>query len=102
MPEYAEKERFSGSWNGEEISANRTWGGHRFTDQEVADLLDGEMVVLENLVSTKTGNTYSVRGRLAHQSFNGDDGKEQENYDKSDYKIRLSLLEEGRRHVDYD
>ena len=70
-----EKEKYSGTWNGKEISFNREWGGHRFTDDECERLCDGETIVLSDLVSKKTGKTYSIQGKLSEQTFENSAGK---------------------------
>lgn len=70
--EYAEKEKCTGIWaeTGKEISFNRVWSGHRFTDSECDDLLDGKEIEVLGLKSSK-GNTYGVVGKLSKQSYNG-------------------------------
>ena len=40
-------ERFSGTWKGKEINPKRTFRGHRFTDDEVAELLAGKEIECE-------------------------------------------------------
>ena len=54
---------------GETVSFNREWGGHTFTDEEVALLLAGETISFE-AVSAK-GNTYTAEGALQKQKFKG-------------------------------
>lgn len=70
--EYTEKEKCCGVWaeTGAEISFNRVWSGHRFTDKECDDLLAGKEVEILGLTSSK-GNTYGVVGKLSEQSYNG-------------------------------
>lgn len=65
---FTEKEKFVGTWNGREVKVNRCWGGHRFSDFEVEELLNGGNVELLNMVSLKTGNTYDVSLKLAERT----------------------------------
>ena len=64
--EYAE-----GTWNGKNVKFKRTWSGHRFTDEEVADLLAGNEITLLNLVSAKSGAKFGAKGKLEIQDFKG-------------------------------
>lgn len=64
-----EKEYVEGTWNGEPVRFNRVWSGHRFTDEECEQLLDGEEIVLKDL-NGKNG-PYSCKGRLEQQVYNG-------------------------------
>lgn len=66
----AEKEYCEGTWKGKAIRFKRTFGGHRFTDEECAILLDGKEVELHDLVSA-AGKPYAVTGKLAQQTYNG-------------------------------
>lgn len=68
------KEKASGVWaeTGDTISFTREWSGHRFTDDEVTDLLAGKVIIVSGLTSS-SGSKYSVRGKLAQQSYNGHD-----------------------------
>ena len=59
-----------GTWKRKQVKFKRTWGGHRFTDEEVADLLAGKEVDIKGLVA-KSGKTYGVRGKLSVQSYKG-------------------------------
>lgn len=71
MADFEEKEKVKGLYKGQkEIKFNREWGGHRFTDAEIEQLLDGEDVLLEDLTS-KAGKPYSVSGKLEEQEFKG-------------------------------
>jgi len=63
-------ERFTGKWNGKDVRVKRVWSGHRFTDDEIAVLLDGQTIEFQ-AVSKKTGNTYNAKGKLAEQEYNG-------------------------------
>jgi DNA topoisomerase-3 len=65
------KERAQGAWTktGETVAFAREWGGHRFTDDEVARLLAGETIDFS--AKSTTGRTYEVFGQLAEGSFKG-------------------------------
>ena len=66
----APNEYCRGTWKKKEVKFKRTWSGHEFTDQECEELLAGKEITFE-AVSQKTGNTYTVIGKLATQSYNG-------------------------------
>ena len=66
---FPQKEKVSGIWKGKQISFNRTWGGHRFTDAEVADLLAGKEISVQSV--SKAGKPYAAKGKLANQTYNG-------------------------------
>lgn len=72
MSEFVEKEYFEGTWakNGQHVRFNRTWSGHRFTDQECMDLLAGKDIEI-TATSAKTGNDFSVVGALEESEFKG-------------------------------
>lgn len=67
------KERASGVWSvtNKEISFTREWRGHRFTDKEVKDLLDGKDITINGIVSQKDKSKYGVTGHLANLEYNG-------------------------------
>lgn len=64
-------ERFEGEWNGEEVHPKRVWSGHRFTDEEVKKLLNGEEIEIEAV--SKDNKPYRCKGKLANQTYNGND-----------------------------
>ena len=66
-----QKEKVTGKWKRKEVTINREWSGHRFTDEELEKLFAGEEIEIFGLVSKSTGKTYGVRGKLATQEFNG-------------------------------
>lgn len=68
--EKVEKEKFTGMWNGKAVSFTREWSGHRFTDEECEALCNGEEIEVLGLTS-KTGKTYGVTGKLTEQTYNG-------------------------------
>lgn len=72
MSDYVEKEYFEGTWakNGQHVKFNRTWSGHRFTDQECMDLLAGKDIEI-TATSRKTGDDFTVIGALGENEFNG-------------------------------
>ena len=72
MSDYVEKEYFEGTWvnTGQHVRFNRTWSGHRFTDQECLDLLAGKDIEI-TATSKKTGNDFSVVGSLEESEFKG-------------------------------
>lgn len=51
------------------IRFKRTFGGHTFTDQEVADLLEGKEISFQAV--SKAGKNYTATGKLKEQSYNG-------------------------------
>lgn len=68
-------ERFSGVWNGKQVNVKRVWGkndkweGHRFTDEEIKALLDGQSVSFQAMSKSK-GTWYTCEGKLADQEMN--------------------------------
>ena len=72
MSEFVEKEYFEGTWApaNKHVKFNRTWSGHRFTDQECMDLLAGKDIEI-TATSKKTGNDFSVVGALEESEFKG-------------------------------
>lgn len=69
------KEKASGTWNGKEIRFSRVWRGHRFSDSEVSQLLQGLEIEIHGL-KAKSGNEYGVKGKLSSQTFVNDEGDE--------------------------
>lgn len=68
--EIVKKEKYSGTWNGQEVAFNREWSGHRFTDQECEALLNGQTIIIE-AISKKSGNKFSVSGQLGMNEYEG-------------------------------
>lgn len=58
-----------GVWNGKKISLKTEFGGHTFTDEEVTNLFNGEMIQFE--ATAKSGNTYIAKGKIAEYEYNG-------------------------------
>ena len=63
-------ERFVCKINDKEYKVKRVWSEHRFTDEEITKLLAGESIKFQ-AKSQKTGNFYSVEGKLAEQEYKG-------------------------------
>lgn len=63
------KEKATGTFEGKEISFNKVWGNHRFTDQEITDLLSGKQISFKK--TSQRGTEYTVTGKLEHQNFEG-------------------------------
>ncbi len=55
---------------GVQVAFAREWGGHRFSDEEVAKLLAGDTIEF-GATSPKTGNSYTAKGKLEEQTFKG-------------------------------
>ena len=53
----------------EVIKFKRVWCGHRFTDEECQQLLDGE--VISFTAKSAKGNEYTAEGKLEEQEYNG-------------------------------
>lgn len=72
MGDYVEKEYFEGTWEktGAHVRFNRTWSGHRFTDQECMDLLAGKDIEI-TAQSKKTGDGFTVIGALGEGEYQG-------------------------------
>lgn len=68
---YVQKEKYSGTWRGKQISFTRVWSEYRFTDDECERLLAGEDVEVHGLISKTNGTKYDVVGHLEEQTFNG-------------------------------
>jgi len=71
MADFEQAERFEGEWNGEEVHPKRIWSGHRFTDEEVEKLLDGEEITID--ATSSAGKPYRCKGKLAKQEYNGNE-----------------------------
>jgi DNA topoisomerase-3 len=65
------KEKAEGHWSvtDEDVHFNRSWGGHRFTDEEISLLLSGKEIAFS--ATSKAGKSYDVFGKLAKQKYNG-------------------------------
>ena len=70
IPDIQKKEKENVKVNGEEISFNKEWGGHKFTEEEIESLSNGESITITGL-KNKRGKKYSATGKLEKQSFKG-------------------------------
>ena len=61
------KEKVQGFWNGEEVSFNKVWGGHEFSENEINKLLAGETIKFS--IITKNNTNAIVEGRLERQTY---------------------------------
>lgn len=66
---FVQKEKYTGVWKGEEVSFNRDWSGHHFTDQECEDLLAGKSISFDAV--SKAGKPYRAFGNLQKDTYNG-------------------------------
>lgn len=71
--QYPKKDKYTGVWQGDEVSFNKEWGGHKFTDEECALLCAGKTISIDCV--SKEGKKYSCKGYLAEQEMIGDDKK---------------------------
>ena len=70
MSDYAVKEKAFGTYvDGREVKFSREFSGHRFTDDEVADLLAGKDIRIK--VTFKSGTSKEITGRLEDYEFKG-------------------------------
>lgn len=65
----APREIAKGTWNNREVAFNRHYGSHRFSDDEVEELLNGDEITIE--LKTKDGKTVKAKGKLAEQTYKG-------------------------------
>lgn len=61
------------TWHGRNASFNRIWMGHRFDDEEVEDLINGEDIKF--LVKNRDGDNVSVTGHLGVQEWKDKKGE---------------------------
>lgn len=75
MAEFKEKEKYSGIYEptGAEVSFTRTWGSHRFSDDDCERLLGGETITVE--LPTKKGGTYEREAWLGMRKFKNSKGE---------------------------
>lgn len=64
----ASSEIVEGNWQGKDVKFKRTWAGHRFSDDEIEDLLAEKDISFT--VEGKHG-PYGVTGKLARQTYKG-------------------------------
>lgn len=70
LPEFTKKEKETTEKDGKEISFNKEWGGHKFTEEEIELLIEGKSITISNL-KNKRGKKYSATGKLEEQKFKG-------------------------------
>lgn len=94
LPEYEKVEKESmKTEDGKEIEFKKEWGGHKFTEEEIEKLINGESIKIEGL-KNKRGKKYSAKGKIMEQKFQGrnfwgfkmieyqEDGKDPVQFDK--------------------
>lgn len=77
MADYVQVERHEGVFTptGETVRFKKTWGanehwpGKTFTDDEIVQLLDGELIRFQAI--SKNNKPYAAAGRLGQGTFNG-------------------------------
>lgn len=65
---HSQKEKYQGEWMGDPVSFTRTWGDHRFTDEECEALCRGEEI---EFVSHGMYGDRTVKGKLAQMEYKG-------------------------------
>ncbi|WP_231924925.1 DNA topoisomerase [Microbacterium sp. TPU 3598] len=70
------REMVEGTWNGQTVRFGRTWSGHRFTDTECDQLLEGEEISFTAISAKKEAAgaadpSFTARGRLATRTVEG-------------------------------
>lgn len=71
MSNFPEKEKVEGVWNGENVRFNREWSGHRFSDEEVKLLLEGQTISIT--ATSSSGKPFDCSGKLEKQEYNGNE-----------------------------
>lgn len=68
---FPEKVKSDGTFKptGETVKFNQEWGGHKFTDKEVKDLLEGKDIKFK--AKSKAGKSYEAKGKLEKQEYKG-------------------------------
>lgn len=64
------QEVITGLWQGISVAIKPTWGGHKWTKEEINKLFAGEEVIIYGL-QAKDGKKYDVKGKLARQKYEG-------------------------------
>lgn len=70
LPEFKVVEKETIEKDGEEISFKKEWGGHKFTEEEIEQLSNGEMIVIRDL-KNRRGKKYNAKGKLIEQKYKG-------------------------------
>lgn len=63
------KEFIKLKFNGQEITINRVWGGHRFTDPELKKLASGDSIHIK--AKKTSGEEFECTGDIQKQEYNG-------------------------------
>lgn len=67
---FVKKDKVGGQYkDGTAVQFNAEWGGHKFTDPEVKQLLAGDTIEID--YRTKAGKRATVKGALKQQSYKG-------------------------------
>ena len=69
IPKSSPKVVATGNWNGNDVTFNKVYMSHEFTDSEVATLLSGGEVTID--VTSNDGRQSKVSGKLANQEYKG-------------------------------
>ena len=57
---------------GENVKFKNEWNGHKFTEEELEKLLNGETIdIFDKKFKNKQGKEYSVRGKFDWQEYKG-------------------------------
>lgn len=64
-----EIQKVNGTWKGMPVNIKKVWSGHKFTADECAKLFNDEIIEFE--VTSKKGSTYTAKGKLEKQEFEG-------------------------------
>ena len=87
-------DRFTGVWNGENVSFPKEWRGIKLTDAQCEDLLAGKVIEVVGLTSQRTGNPYGVTAKLGHL-VSKTTGNEYVGIEQVDFLPRESLVAHG-------
>lgn len=69
LPEYKKSEKETMKTDdGKEISFKKEWGGHKFTEEEIEKLSNGETITIKGL-KNKRGKKYNATGNIQEQRF---------------------------------
>lgn len=61
------KDKVTGIWQGKEVSFSSEFSGHKFTEQEIEDLLDDQRIAFK--ARSKKGKSFEVAGKLEVQTY---------------------------------
>ncbi len=91
---FVKKDKYSGkNWDGEEVSFNKTFGTHTFTEEEAQKLLQGEEISIK--LKGKKGY-YTVKGSLKKQKYKG---REYWGFSVPDFENKKEKKSGGKKHV---